>query len=764
MNRLLCLLLCLPVFAHATTIDNHALYFIKVDTSSVYAGNLCIDPDNAGKVWVVADEEGEGALWRFEPCDASVATDAYYIIHHATGDTLAFDVPTDDEPAVIQSDAPLCSWFDLFDDDDVELFPFLTVYEDDKFYLTLDEDGEVKISMESSTLVRMQFRIELPPPSPPPLPEVPFDTAVVYKIKYLSGWKAEKPYFFGVDFDGNETLLDTVYAHVPDGQYIVNRSNRHSLINRTLKAQQTDTIHYCLDCLDDDGKRIPYTYLYTNWDTIDVVEIKPITDVGFNPMDSYLGYKYFPPEERNEYGYYFSCFKPDSLDGRLLGIDDDNFVVLLPVPEGGDTAVFIIEEDFRTVTAVQGYDQIATLQKKTYRLRSARDPSMYLSQRGSGFPYYEMLEGDSHVANFHLKEDTVRGAYYLLYADPSSYYPSNYMVVVDPESKRLLCKQINTDDKTLFRVVLTQRPQGEPDPHDYLDKFPGGKDEGKGYYEFQIYDPDAKKTKSLTKNFFDYAALGLEGESMLRAGTYMPSDLILWMDTAIGFRTNVNKPSFYIVKDVDLASAGANRFNIKGYFLHVMDSTMLPSHDDYTVSIDGIEYNRLNFVNATRVATDALQLPSGRMITNNAINEYRFYFQVTDDEQATGQDAKYYLVTEANLGDGRRSDARGYLSVKNDTLYVGPREHALEVKISGTIVSNETIPRLPVELYPEVLIIGGKGQIDLLNAAGQTVIVYNIFGRRVAQRTLASDHETIPVAQGLHIVKFPAFTRKVIVQ
>jgi len=124
-------------------------------------------------------------------------------------------------------------------------------------------------------------------------------------------------------------------------------------------------------------------------------------------------------------------------------------------------------------------------------------------------------------------------------------------------------------------------------------------------------------------------------------------------------------------------------------------------------------------------------------------------------------------VTEAGYGDGGRTNARGYLSIKNDTIYVGPRDGALKVQFRGSEVSNVIIPAIlamPEEASREITIIGQSGQIDILHAAGQPVLVYNMLGRLIVQRTLATDHETIPATRGIHIVKAGPVTRKVIVQ
>ena len=724
-----------PFHTQAIDIDPTKYYYINVDTAAVHAGYLRVDSIQKEQL-LVDDVKGDYALWRFERWDdnAGPPDDAsYYIINVMTNYTLAFDIPaTGDEPAMIQSGAPLSVWVDLFTDD-ARLDSFIT-YSDvpEKYYLTCDK-GEVKISPDTTTLHKLLFRVEQRPDFPEKV-SVAFDSTMVYKIKYLTG--AKRNTFVGVDYDEGMLYLDSVYVNVPDGQFIVNRLNTRSLISRTLTARETDTIFYCFDL---SGNLRPDKYLYNYIDTVEVI---PVEDMGNQIKNPYLGYKYIAENEQGVYCYYFTCAAPDSLKGRILGAGTD--VVLLPKcdTEKCDTATFLLD----VIYTIEGaaIDQIVPLQKQAYRLRSTEDTTLYMSTDSR----LKMVPSSGLAGSFYIKESPSPGKYFLVRASNSS-----NMLVLN-ENKQLIQVAKNSSDSTFFTIEQKVRPPSSlPDPFTYLKKFPELK--GKGFYEFLIEDPHSRKIKMLTKDFYDYAALGLEGESMLRAGSYTPYDLQLWADTAIGYVTNPNKPSFYIVNNVDTTSAGANNVNIEGYFLHVMDSTMVtsPSRKDYMVNIDGVEYNRLNFVNAKRTAYNQLSLATGQVINNTpAINEYRFYFQETDEANM------YYLVTEAGLGEGHSSNVSGYLSVKNDTLYVGLRENALKIAIRGSMVSNERF--LPEQ---EVTVTGGKGRIDIRNAAGRQAFVYNMIGRQAAQQLLTTDHETIPMAPGVYIIKTGAVTRKVIV-
>ena len=70
---------------------------------------------------------------------------------------------------------------------------------------------------------------------------------------------------------------------------------------------------------------------------------------------------------------------------------------------------------------------------------------------------------------------------------------------------------------------------------------------------------------------------------------------------------------------------------------------------------------------------------------------------------------------------------------------------------------------MPVVPEQVIAIAGGKGKIDILNAAGQQVTVYDLTGRRIVHQPVASGHASISIAPGVYIVKSGAVTRKVIV-
>ena len=702
-------------------------YFLSADTMTLTRDSLTLDT-----------ARNDLTLWRFDMDTLINDTAIYKIRNKVTDVLLAFDKPSNDTVAYVNDNGALFQWLTPFYTEEKRMAQLMVRDTSTllNYFLSVDADTVVMLVGEASTLPKLSFYIDDEHLPPPPI-QYQFDSTLVYRIKYISG--ANEGKYLGVNYEGLTIFIeDSVYAHIPDGQFIVNRRNTYSLLNRTQTDRYTDTMYYAIGT---SGDTIPNVFVYRT----DSIEVKPILFGGFDKTNSTLGYKYVNPTSLEEYCHYFYYANTDSLEGRLLGVDTD---VKLLMPEDTVRAKFLIEEA-RVIRGATEIGEIAELRKYQYRLRYAEDTTLYLS----GTTPLQTTNVRTDAGLYYLKESINPGQYYFIL-----YEPTIHKLIVDSVSLQMIHAPKDTTVNSLFRIEQTIRPSyDDADLYTYLTQFPDTK--GKGYYELRITDPRSLQQKWLTKNFYDYAVLGREGETMLRAGSFTPLDLQLWVDTARGPHNQPDRPSFYIVKDVDTTATGFDSYQIQGYFLHVIDSTLNPANRANMVEVDGKAYNRLNYINATRTTANELQLSATRTISGTAINEYRFYFQHTDEA------GMYYLMTEAGYGDIGHTNARGYLSIKNDTIYVGPRDGALKIQFEGSTVANVIIPAAPKEeISREITVTGNTGRIDILNAVGQPVYVYNMLGRLMEQRTLASDRETIPVIRGIHIVKVGPVTRKVIVQ
>ncbi|MDR0698055.1 MAG: DUF6383 domain-containing protein [Tannerella sp.] len=713
---------------------------------------------------------GDLSLWKLT-VDTMVYDTTYFKIYNkATDSDLAFDIPSVDTVACMRQQGALNQWMLPFfvEDNGVGKFLVRDTLANKDYYLAL-KDTIVMLVSDTMAYQCLKFVVE---------EDFLVDTTLVYKVKYLNG--TDSGSYLGANARGERTLLDTVYAHYPDGQFVVYRENKYTLMNRSGKDVTTGWMNVTTDSLSVVCDALGDTLLFQYTNDKDTFEITPITYGGietemFNP---YLGYRYLQPEDLRLSAYVFSYTSADTLNGRVLGYTPaDSLVMLLP---DGDTAQFVL--DVSRVYS-EGAPEIAGIprtKRNAYHLRAFNDTTLYLSIRAN-----DSLRVDTvpRQASFFLKEDTIpaSGKYYFL---ENAFVGRKALV---DSTKYFYMAPADTVVIHLFSMIWRDRYPPEEDPYEYLTY-----DElteiysGIGLYE--IANMEGREITYLTKNYYDYAYFGMEGGSTFvppvqtRAGSYIRSDFHLWIDTARAKGYNPERPSFYIIRDIDTISAGSSKYNMSGYFLHVMDS-LSGQEDSKIIDDTGVgeyEYNRVNFVKARRYSANELLLNFGldeqerterdsvgfRGKNELAINEYRFYLQKTgtsDDPQ------EYYIVTEQ--GYGVTPGTRAYLSsTLNGRLYVGPRNNSAKtVTISvANHVANEVVPPSapePEEISKKITIVGEDGHVTVYNASGERVTIFNVLGQKIGDKIIFSDKETVPVPRGILIVKVgESKTQKVVVK
>ena len=703
------------------------------------------------------------SFWKFKVHSVVSDTTFFEIRNKATDSLLIFDVPANgiDTVAYIENSGAIKQWkmpFFIEDGGTGNLMVRDTITNKD-YYLGYN-DTIVMLTTDTFDIKCLKFAIAYENFKPYIPDSSIVDSTKIYKIKYLNGTDSGK--YLGADVLGARALLDSVYSHIPDGQFVIFQGNKYSFMNRAGNIG-TDSVFIVRDDL---GNTIPN--VYTNHRIPkDTFEITPITygNIDAHKINPGLGYKYATPTELSQSSFAFSYTSVDTLNSFVLGYNPVDSLMILLAQD--DTMQFIMESLPIVPAGAPAIAGIPQLQKAAYYLRSLEDEDLYVSIKSDTLA---MDETPNTVA-FFLKEDSIGGYYFVENS-------TDIRKVMVDSTRLIYLAPKDTIVTHHFAIIQKDRntgPPEEPDDFIYLKEFPDNK--GRGYYEFRIIDPASLDNKWLTKNFSDYAVLGKEGESILRAGSYIPSDLHLWVDTARGKGFNPDKASFYIMKDVDTTELrSSDNYRIaKGYFLHVMDSASL-GVDDYVYDDKaGNIYNRANFVKAKRDSADVLLLNyeadtrqandsvgfAGK--NEDAINEYRFYLQ------ETGSAGKYYIVTEAGYGDGGLTNVRGYLSVSatDGRIYFGPRgSNAAMVEFTGSTVSNEIVrpPAVIEEVNKSVSIIGGSGQVAIHNAMGQDVVVYNVLGQAVVKKVLLSDNESVPASRGIVIVKVGTKTQKVVVK
>jgi hypothetical protein len=707
------------------------------------------------------------ALWKFKTEFILNDTTFFQIRNKATDSILAFEIPVNDTIAYLDTTGFIRHWglpFFIEEGNKGLLMVRDTTDNKNKDYYLMLKDSIVWLTSDKTQKNLLKFALVEESFKTPF-----FDTTAVYSVKYMKGDNTGK--YLASNDRGDTLTVDKVYAHIPDGQFVVSKYNNYHLTNRlggystTAKGVTAVTSDSLKIVCNIDS--IPIRNWFTNGH--DTVEITPITSGNIESLKLFpsLGYKSFTTEELSDYSYMFSNSSVDSISGRIMGYNiADSTVVILA---GGDTARFTLQYRSWEQTGAEAIGSIPRIARNAFSLRSFDDTTLYVKKDGSGLAVDTIPA--SMAAKFFLKEDTLPNHYFFVEYD-NAVLPQ-YKLLIN-SSKQLNFADIDSTDTHSFLIISQIIFKEEPDTFKYLTKFP---DElkGKGYYDLLIEDPLTTGEKWLTKNFYDYAVLGEEGGSMLRAGSFTPSDLHLWVDTARGTGFNPQKPSFYFVNVVDTSDAGTDNFNIEGYFLHVIDSLSLDGHEKFEYEDDeGNKFFRANFVKAKRKSTNELLLNTGGVAqlrdsvgyvgkNENAINEYRFFLQ------ESGVAGKYYIVTEAGYGDGGKTIARGYLSLSplDRKIYFGPRDGDNVAKVSFTseTVSNEIVkPPVIEEVDRNIYVIGGAGQIAIRNAMGQDVVVYNILGQPIAKKKLLSDNESISASRGIAIVKFGTTTKKVVVR
>ncbi|MDR3251024.1 MAG: DUF6383 domain-containing protein [Tannerella sp.] len=722
----------------------------NVSYQGFFSADTLLRPDSLA----VADTmRGDLSLWRFEAVDKVDDTTFYKIYNKATDSILAFDIPAgNDTVAYMNWSGELNQWRMTFfmEDDSVGKFMVRDTVSGRDFYLAL-KDTVVMLTTDTVNIKPLSLFIGEDGYLPPIV-----DSAFVYKVKILNCADPDSGKYLGADMTGARVTLDTVYAHLPDGQFVVNRDNRYSLMSRVSDIETDSLFEVC-----DTVTGLPIENLYTNHRApADTFEIVAVT---YGNMESLryrqrLGYRHFSPEDQSSYTYIFAYSSADSLNERLISYDPaDSLMILKAAPTAADSIRFTLEYLFTDSVGAPEIADIPHLQRDNYSIRLFdEDSTLFVTISSSKLS----ANVDSLKRPFYLKEDTVPELYYFVenYSEPD--FPALHKALVDT-AKHFNLALMDSIDTHVFTIIRKDREFREaPDPYTYLTEL----SEGAGMYELTVFQSGL--TRWLTKNFYHYAVYAREGETQLRAGSFTPYDLQLWMDTARGTGFNPVRPSFYIVKDADTTDA-----KLSGYFLHVMDSISVPSHGDYVVGVGDKEYNRMNFVSAWRHSANTLLLnPDGASATARdsvgfedknfrAINEYRFYLQVSDDDPD-----KYLIATEYGYLD--ETSERGYLSMQNDKLYVGPRDAAAvsKISLSKSIVANEKILP-PVVEDKSIAAIGGTGSIRIKNAKGQHVAVFNVVGQKIIDVTLNSDDVTIPASRGIVIVRIGEVkTKKVVVR
>ena len=266
---------------------------------------------------------------------------------------------------------------------------------------------------------------------------------------------------------------------------------------------------------------------------------------------------------------------------------------------------------------------------------------------------------------------------------------------------------------------------------------------------------------------------------------YEPVNFSLILDTAYVQRAGVTTPLYYIAMPSDKTSEQIQQVGKKtvGYYLFAMTDSIHNSvdknrEDRYCYHFWSQHNPRLRFVQATHEgdtiyietanpsAKDTIQAGSTEGValaarqrawlaaqsegtagnpqnnTNKGINYGLFAFEA--NPKAAEGSLEYALWNPAS---------NRYVTYLNGNVVLTQEPTYYKLDVSRPDEGHFVVANEPVVAEPEPFaVVGGIGQVEIRQAAGKQVHIYNILGKELAHRRLTSDREQIALPKGIAIV------------
>ncbi|MDY4526580.1 MAG: DUF6383 domain-containing protein, partial [Parabacteroides sp.] len=266
---------------------------------------------------------------------------------------------------------------------------------------------------------------------------------------------------------------------------------------------------------------------------------------------------------------------------------------------------------------------------------------------------------------------------------------------------------------------------------------------------------------------------------------YEPVNFSLILDTAYVQRAGVTTPLYYIAMPSDKTSEQIQQVGKKtvGYYLFAMTDSIHNSvdknrEDRYCYHFWNQHNPRLRFVQATHEgdtiyietanpsAKDTIQAGSTEGValaarqrawlaaqsegtagnpqnnTNQGINYGLFAFEA--NPKAAEGSLEYALWNPAS---------NRYVTYLNGNVVLTQEPTYYKLDVSRPDEGHFVVANEPVVAEPEPFaVVGGIGQVEIRQAAGKQVHIYNILGKELAHRRLTSDREQIALPKGIAIV------------
>lgn len=220
--------------------------------------------------------------------------------------------------------------------------------------------------------------------------------------------------------------------------------------------------------------------------------------------------------------------------------------------------------------------------------------------------------------------------------------------------------------------------------------------------------------KSLTMNPLNFfAEAKQEGQDILKSG-YEKDNFSLW--TIKSEASTAERPLYFITTSLPNVNPEADR--IRYYMVSGRDSALVDASDN----------PRVNFI-----ANDTIET-----MKDSKNNPALFAMKVTES-------GNYLLENQKEVTLGTKGAP--YVAIINNVVVMSKNGAEFAIESVAGPVANEAI-----DAPNTIKVIGGNGDLNILNASGKKVTLSNVLGQAIATRVLSSDNETIAAARGIVIV------------
>jgi len=183
--------------------------------------------------------------------------------------------------------------------------------------------------------------------------------------------------------------------------------------------------------------------------------------------------------------------------------------------------------------------------------------------------------------------------------------------------------------------------------------------------------------------------------------------------------------------------------------------------DNYVTLVDKEGNKHFNYAALQEDIPESDKKYLGNNLHKDEVFSFRYvYRQMTADGKSTNNPLDFFIeseTTDRDVFSGRMIAPMkgGWVKIHNDVAVIsrGAYESAiLEAELFNVEPKTGEATAIDEVAAAQVTVIGGKGTVTILNAAGKKVVLSNILGQTVANTVLTSDNATLSAPAGVVVV------------